>query len=152
MQYTNTNTVFSQNIILKLRPTKFCTLKIKPDLNQTFLALKLHIKVCSYILLLWGESTDAHSCGVRLDDPVNLADILRRHAEAGAHPAHRAVGRRHERIRSCNDTRGESTSHFVWSHLRRWCRRRHRGVVLAPVSILVSLGLRSASAFTHCTV
>lgn len=99
---------------------KSCLLKIKPDLNQTFIVFIFRISVCSYILLLWGESTDAHSCGVRLDDPINLADVLRRHPEARAHPAHRAVGRRHKRVRSCNDIRGEVGPYFLTSHLLYW--------------------------------
>lgn len=57
----------------------------------------------SYVALLRGESPDADSGRVCLDDPVHLPNILRRHAQPCAHSAHRAVGRSHERVGPCND-------------------------------------------------
>lgn len=58
----------------------------------------------SYVAQLRGESPDADSGGVRLDDPVNLPNVLRRHAQPCTHSAHRAVGRSHKWVRPCNDT------------------------------------------------
>lgn len=56
----------------------------------------------SYVVLLWGEGANADSGCVRLDNPVNLADVLRGHAQSCAHAAHGAVGRSHKRVRPCN--------------------------------------------------
>lgn len=66
--------------------------------------------VCSYVALLGGERSDADSGRVRLDDPVNRPDVLRGHAQTGAHAAHCAIGRSHKWVRPCKDTNRKETS------------------------------------------
>lgn len=55
----------------------------------------------THVDLLGGEGADAHACGVGLDHTVDLAYVLGRDAQAGAHAAHRAVGGRHEGVGPC---------------------------------------------------
>lgn len=45
-----------------------------------------------YIALLGREGPDADSGRVRLDDSVNCPNILRGHAQTGAHATHCAIG------------------------------------------------------------
>lgn len=107
--------------------TSCCTLytsKSLHDLKGLNLMSYLHIGgwwklLCgsSYVALLWGESSDADSGGVRLDHAVNLPDVLRWHSQTRTNPAHRAVGRCHKRVRTCDDTRVNTDYTF---HL---CRR-----------------------------
>lgn len=70
------------------------------------------INVFSYVALLCGERSDADSGGVRLDDPVNRPNVLRGHAQTGAHAAHRAIGRSHKRVRPCKDTKKKNLPEY----------------------------------------
>lgn len=55
----------------------------------------------THIDLLGGESPNAHACGVGLHHAVDLAYVLWGDAQARAHAAHGAVGRRHEGVGPC---------------------------------------------------
>lgn len=121
--------------------------------------------VPAYVALLWGESTDAHSGGVGLDDAVNLTDVLRRHAEARTDPAHRAVGWCHKWIRPCNDMMSEDWSH-VYIKLSDLCNMQLKdklsdniwccgGCLQAVLSVLKQRNVTSAElsvSQVSCTV
>ncbi len=53
----------------------------------------------THIELFCGKGPDPDSSGVSLWHSVHVTDVCGWDAEAGAHASHRAVGRRHKRVR-----------------------------------------------------
>lgn len=76
-----------------------------------------HSNECSYVALLCGERSDADSGRVGLDDPVNRPNVLRGHAQTGAHTAHCAIGRGHKRVRPCKGTNTNTSLNITGLHL-----------------------------------
>lgn len=98
---------------------------------------------CPHVALLRGERSNADPGGVRLHDPVHLAHVLRRHAQARTHTADRAVRRGHERVRPCNDTRARQSRQVC--RAVGGCAKWDTGDILFVFAFLSSKIVRSLS-------